>query len=75
MSDKVAKKRRSERIRNRKATVFQKAFELGEFPEIEIAVIIYQNGQYFTYNSTANNSWPPSMKEIVSQATSFVVLS
>ncbi len=58
-------KRRSERIRRRKNTLLQKSYELGKFPGIDIAVIIFQNGRYFTYNSTENNSWPPSMKNIV----------
>lgn len=71
MPTNFSQKRRSERIRKRKKTVFQKAYELGKFPEIEIAIIIFQNGRYFTFNSTKDESWPPSMKEIVGGVDEF----
>ena len=64
MSPKVAN-RRSERIRRRKETLFLKAVELGEFPGIDIAVYIFQNGQYSTFSSVEDGSWPPSMESVV----------
>ena len=67
MSAKVANRRRSERLRRRKETFFLKAMELGEFPGIDIAVIIFQNGRYSTFSSVEDESWPPSMENIVSK--------
>ena len=36
-----------------------------------MALILRQNGQYFTYRSIDLESWPPSMKEIVRLYYSF----
>jgi hypothetical protein len=36
-----------------------------EYDGIEVALIIRQNGRFFTYRSVDHESWPPSMKEIV----------
>ncbi|PVH71044.1 hypothetical protein DL98DRAFT_435928, partial [Cadophora sp. DSE1049] len=46
-------KRRSERLSRRKATLINKAYELAEFCDINVALIIRnrQTGRYFTYNS------------------------
>ncbi|TVY12797.1 hypothetical protein LARI1_G009078 [Lachnellula arida] len=63
MSTKVAN-RRSERLRRRKETFFLKAMELGEFPGVDIAVVIFQNGRYSTFTSVEDESWPPSMENI-----------
>lgn len=67
MADKVlnSSKRRSERIRRRKKTLFHKAFLLSKEDGIEIALIILQQGRYHTYNSRSGDTWPPSMVEIV----------
>ncbi len=59
-------KRRSENLGRRKKTVLKKVYELGEYDGIEVALIIRQNGRFFTYRSMDHESWPPSMKEIVS---------
>jgi hypothetical protein len=42
-------KRRSERIRRKKETVYIKCLELGELPGIDIALVTIQNGQYSMY--------------------------
>ncbi|CAG8979564.1 hypothetical protein HYALB_00011918 [Hymenoscyphus albidus] len=44
-------KRRSERIRRKKKTLFHKAFLLGKEDGIEIAMIVLQQGRYSTYSS------------------------
>jgi hypothetical protein len=59
-------KRRSENLKRRKDTLFKKAYELGKYYDIEVAVILHQNGRYFTYRTIDQESWPPSMKQIVS---------
>ncbi|TVY13379.1 hypothetical protein LARI1_G009530 [Lachnellula arida] len=63
MSAKVAN-RRSERLRRRKETFLLKAMELGEFPGVDIAVVICQNGRYSTFTSVEDESWPPSMENL-----------
>src|SRR5450432_4877420 len=58
-------KKRSENLGRRKKTVLKKVYELGEYDGIDVALIIRQNGRFFTYRSINHESWPPSMKEIV----------
>jgi hypothetical protein len=43
----------------------KKVYELRKYYDIDVALIIRQNGQYITYRSTDLESFPPSMKEIV----------
>jgi hypothetical protein len=61
-------KRRSERLNRRKTTLINKAHELAEFCEVDVALIIRsrKSGRYFTYNSLDLESWPPSKEQIVS---------
>ena len=42
-------KRRSENLGQRKKTILKKVYELGEYDGIEVALIICQNGRFFTY--------------------------
>jgi hypothetical protein len=70
MAAKNKSKRRIENLGRRKKTVLKKVYELGEYDGIEVALIIRQNGRFFTYRSVDQESWPPSMKEIVSLFTS-----
>jgi hypothetical protein len=60
-------KRRSERLSRRKSTLINKAHELAEFCDVDVALIIRnrQTGRYFTYNSVDLESWPPSKEQIV----------
>jgi hypothetical protein len=61
-------KRKSKRLNRRKLTLINKAHELVEFYNVDIALIIrsYKSGQYFTYNSLDLESWPLSKEQIVS---------
>jgi hypothetical protein len=61
-------KRRSERLSRRKSTLINKAHELAEFCDVDVALIIRnrQTGRYFTYNSVDLASWPPSKEQIAS---------
>ena len=61
-------KRRSERLHGRKFTLINKAHELAEFCDVDVALIICsrKSGRYFTYNSLDLESWPPSKEQIVS---------
>ena len=66
-------KRRSERLNRRKFTLINKAHELAEFCDVDVALTIRnrKTGRYFTYNSIDLESWPPSKKQIVSHHPSF----
>jgi hypothetical protein len=59
------RKRKNEGINRRIETLITKAYELGKFDGIEVALIICKHGQYSTYKSRGHASWPPSMAEIV----------
>jgi hypothetical protein len=48
--------------------LIKKAYELGEFDGIDVALIICKHGRYITHRSRDHASWPPSMAEIVSKA-------
>jgi hypothetical protein len=63
------RKRKNERINRRMDTLITKAYEIGEFDGIDIALIIYKYGRYTTYKSKVHILWPPSIAEIVSKAT------
>ncbi|KAH6662964.1 hypothetical protein B0J14DRAFT_495345, partial [Halenospora varia] len=54
----------NECINRRKETLIKKAYELGEFDGIDVALFIRKHGQYTTYKSKDHTSWPPSMAEI-----------
>jgi SRF-type transcription factor (DNA-binding and dimerisation domain) len=65
MAANTKSKRRSENLGRRKKTLLKKVYEFGEYDGIEVALIIRQNGRFFTYRSVDHEFWPPSMKEIV----------
>jgi hypothetical protein len=59
------RKRKGENLRWRKETLFKKVYELGKYYDVDVALILRQNGRLFTYRSVDHKSWPPSMEEIV----------
>jgi hypothetical protein len=67
------RKRKNEGLNRRKDTLIKKAYELGEFDGIDVALIIYKHGRYTTYRSRNHASWPPSMEEIVSEVVSYLI--
>ena len=58
-------RRRSENLRRRKETLLKKLYELGKYYAVDVALILRQNGRFFTYRSIDIESWPLSIKEIV----------
>ena len=56
-----------EQLRRGKRTLFKKAHKLAKVHKVDIAVIMHENGRYYTYRSTDQESWPPTMKQIVGQ--------
>ena len=61
-------KRKSERLNRRKLTLINKAHELAELCEVDVALIVRsrKSGQYFTYYSLDLESWPPSKEQVLS---------
>jgi hypothetical protein len=49
-------------VLRRKSTLINKAHDLTEFCDVDVALIIRnrRTGRYFTYNSVDLKSWPPS---------------
>lgn len=66
-------KRAQENMRRRKKTLVKRVHEFERdfrgVCDIEVALIIRQNGRYFTYRSVDIDSWPPPMKQIVRDVT------
>jgi hypothetical protein len=60
-------KRKRDKLRNRRNTLFRKAYELGKSDDIDVAIIVFQKGRYFTYRSLDKESFPPPMSQIVSR--------
>jgi len=61
-------KRRSEKLSRRKETLLKKAYEIAQFCDVDIALIlrIRKTGRYITYKSVDLESRSPSMEQIVS---------
>ncbi|KAF8847277.1 hypothetical protein BDZ45DRAFT_709734 [Acephala macrosclerotiorum] len=59
-------KRTSQRLNRRKETLLKKAYEMGEFCEVDVALIlrIRKTGRYITFKSVDLESFPPSMEQI-----------
>lgn len=66
------KKRKNEGINRRIETLITKAYEIGKFDGVDVALTICKHGRYTTYKSKVHASWPPSVAEIVSKATIFL---
>lgn len=58
-------KKRSEMMQKRKHGLFKKASEHGKLCDADVAVIVRKNGRFYTYRSTDEKSWPPSIEQIV----------
>jgi hypothetical protein len=58
-------KKRIENLGRRKKTLLKKVYELGKYYDVDVALIIRQNGQFITYRSIDLESFLLSIKEIV----------
>ncbi len=63
------RKRKNEGINRRIKTLITKAYEIGKFDGVDVALTIYKHSRYTTYYSKVYVSWPLSMAEIVRKAT------
>ena len=62
-----ALKNKREQLRRGKKTLVKRAHKLAMVHNIDIAIIMHKNRQYCTYRSLDHESWPPTMKQIVSR--------
>ena len=56
---------KTERLRRRIHTLIKQGYEVGEFDGVEVAIIVLNRGRFLTFRSTDEDSWPPSIPEIV----------
>jgi hypothetical protein len=49
-------KRRTDNLGQKKKTLLKKAHELGKYDSVDVAIIIHQNGKFFTYRSVDHKS-------------------
>jgi hypothetical protein len=68
------RRKKAENLRRRKETLFKKVYELGKYDGVDVALILRQNGRFFTYRSIDLESWPLSMKEIIRLCYPFIYL-
>ncbi|KAF2228443.1 hypothetical protein EV356DRAFT_581591 [Viridothelium virens] len=50
--------------RRRRNTLFRKANELAHLSDAHIYVLVQWEGKYFTYSSTNQNAWPPTVEQV-----------
>jgi hypothetical protein len=62
------RKRKNKGINKRIKTLITKAYKIGKFDSVDVALTIYKYSRYITYNSKVYILWPLSMAEIVSKA-------
>jgi hypothetical protein len=60
-------KERNRQRKKRKEGLFHKGYEMGEFCDYWVAVILYDpvRGEYDMFKSTDSPTWPPSFEQIV----------
>ena len=73
MDAKILKNKR-EQLRRGKKALIKRAHKFGKVHGVDIAIIMRKNGRYDTYRSMDQESWPPTMKQIVSQYSCLDIL-
>lgn len=58
-------KAKSQQFTRRKSNLVKRADQLVRLCNIDLALIIRKNGKYYTYQSTDQESWPPTITDIV----------
>jgi hypothetical protein len=66
------RKRKNKGINRRIETLITKAYKIGKFDSVNVALIICKYSRYTIYNSKVYALWPPSITEIVSKATIYL---
>lgn len=58
-------KAKSQQFTRRKSSLVKRADQLVRLCNIDLALIICKNGKYYTYRSTDQEFWPPTITNIV----------
>lgn len=58
-------KAKSQQFTRRKSSLVKRADQLVRLCNIDLALIIRKNGKYYTYRSTDQESWPPTITDLV----------
>ena len=58
-------KRQNESLRRRIETLLIKAHEIWDIYGVDVAMVLKNNSQYYTYRSVDKSTWPLTMAEIV----------
>ena len=66
MDAKILRNKRAQ-LRRGKKSLIKRAHKFEKVHGVDIAIIMCKNGQYDTYRSMDQESWSPTMKQIVSQ--------
>jgi hypothetical protein len=69
----IREKRKNEGINRRNNTLVKKAYKLGEFKGVNVALIIYKYRRYIIYSSRDYKTWLLSMAEIVSEVIACLI--
>ncbi len=60
-----AAKAKSQQFTRRKLNLVKKSDQLARLCHADLALVIRKNGRYYTYLSTDDDQWPPTITEIV----------
>ena len=60
-----AVKAKNQQFTRRKSSLMKRTDQLVRLCNVDLALIIYKNGKYYTYRSTDHESWPPTITDIV----------
>ncbi|KAH6668481.1 hypothetical protein B0J14DRAFT_675271, partial [Halenospora varia] len=63
-NERIKRKRKNEGTNRRTETLVKKAYELGKFDGVDVALTICKYGRYTTYRSRDHKAWPPSIEKI-----------
>jgi hypothetical protein len=59
-------KRKQENLKRRKKTLVKKVYKFGKDFDFKVALILSKKGCYFTFRSLDQDTWLPSIEQIVS---------
>jgi hypothetical protein len=54
-----------EKFRKRKNNIVKKGDELRLLCEADVFILLHRKGRYYTYKSTDQPSWPPTLEKII----------
>ena len=73
MTPKIKGRATDEKFRKRKNNILKKGDELRLLCEADVYILLRRKGRYYTYKSTDQPSWPPTLEKIVRTAGTYYV--